>query len=201
MNKENPSQLVVYFQVLPESHAENPWVSYWYTSNQISGGLGFNFEAQISTSKLSMIEEVRQKHGHWCERIDFVEVEKLDVVMVRSGLWPKENKRAMTAETKKAVRSMFWSNQRLGIPIRHTVMMVFKLLHIDIGAVCEEAGFHRNYLNAALSGKRQPSDLIRAKMVEKIGTDPWQYAEWIEPIILHTETINLADLNRKMLEA
>jgi hypothetical protein len=43
------------------------------------------------------------------------------------------------------------------------------------------------------SGKRQPSDLIRAKLIEKIGFDPWQYAEWLKPTEISQETIQLAE--------
>jgi hypothetical protein len=81
----------------------------------------------------------------------------------------------------------------MGVPIRYTVLLVFKWLQLDIASVCEEVGFHRNYLNAALSGKRQPSEVIRAKMVDKLGLDPWDYAEWVLPTILDREIFSVSE--------
>lgn len=106
----------------------------------------------------------------------------------------------MPARLHKDVKSIFQLHRDMGVPIRYTVLLVFKWLQLDIGAVCAEAGFHRNYLNAALSGKRQASDLIREKMIEKIGLDPWLYAEWLKPTILSQETIALSNSSSKGVE-
>lgn len=113
-------------------------------------------------------------------QIELIEVDDLDLVLHGSATNPY------------AIKSLFETHRQLGIPIRYSVLLVFKWLQLDMGSFCAEAGFHRNYLNVVLSGKRQPSDLIRAKLIEKIGLDPWQYAEWLKPTVISQETIQLA---------
>ncbi len=145
-------------------------------------------------TKEAMVERIKNSPStiKYFSQIELIEVD--DLYLVPMGrLSPIHNEHAMPARLARDVQSIFRLHQDLGVPIRYTVLLVFKWLQLDIGVVCAEAGFHRNYLNAALSGKRQPSDLIRAKMVEKIGLDPWLYAEWLKPTILSQETISLGD--------
>ncbi|HRH75976.1 MAG TPA: hypothetical protein PK129_01405 [Cellvibrionaceae bacterium] len=152
-------------------------------------------------TKTCMIERIKNSSLtiKYFSQIELIEVDDLDLVPA-GRLSPILTERAMPARLHKDVKSIFQLHRDMGVPIRYTVLLVFKWLQLDIGAVCAEAGFHRNYLNAALSGKRQASDLIREKMIEKIGLDPWLYAEWLKPTILSQETIALSNSSSKGVE-
>lgn len=186
MSNENPVQLVVYFQVIHESRSEDPWVTYWCSTNAISAGSNINIETQLAFSKQKMIEEVQQKHGHWCQRIDLVEVDSVLVAMKRGRVWHSGAKSAMHTS---AIKEIFRTHYLMGIPIKLTMALVAKLCNIDLGALCDEAGFHRNYINITLGGKRTPSNDFVALVKSKIGVNPWEYAEWLQPKILSQETI------------
>ncbi len=191
MSDNNPVQMVVYFQVIQESRAEDPWVTYWCSTNAISSRSTFNIEAHLGFSKREMIEEVQRKHGHWCQRIDFIEVDSVLVAMKQGRVW---HPGAKSATHTSAIKEIFRTHYLMGIPIKLTMALVAKLSNIDLGALCEEAGFHRNYINNTLSGKRTPSNDFVALVKSKIGVDPWEYAEWLQPTILSQETITPGEL-------
>lgn len=192
MSDNNPVQMVVYFQVIQESRAQDPWVTYWCSTNAISSGSTFNIEAHLGFSKRKMIEEVQRIHGHWCQHIDFIEVDSVLVAMKQGRVW---HPGAKSAVHTSAIKEIFRTHYLMGIPIKLTVVLVAKLNNIDLGALCEEAGFHRNYINITLSGKRTPSNDFVTLVKSKIGVNPWEYAEWLQPKILSQETITPSELN------
>lgn len=149
---------------------------------------GFNL------TKAQMLESIKKSSLtiKYFNLIELVEVDDLDLVPTLKRLSQIPTERAMPAFTH-GLEPLFSLHRQMGVPIRYTVLLVFKWLQLDIASVCEEVGFHRNYLNAALSGKRQPSEVIRAKMVDKLGLDPWGYAEWVLPTILDREIISICE--------
>lgn len=170
-NPIKKSALLVYFQVTDCSLVP-PLVRYRCDHKS---GFGMTKEMMLERVKISPLTI------KYFNQIELIEVDDLDLVL--HGL----------DTTPYAIKSLFETHRRLGIPIRYSVLLVFKWLQLDIGAFCAESGFHRNYLNVVLSGKRQPSDLIRAKLIEKIGIDPWQYAECLKPTVISQETVQLAE--------
>lgn len=175
--------LVVHYQVTHRD-IDPPLVRY-----RCDHKSGFN------VTKAQMLESLKKSPLtiKYFNMIELVEVDDLDLVPSRMRLSPVQINREISENSAHGLEPLFSLHRQMGVPIRYTVLLVFKWLQLDIASVCEEVGFHRNYLNAALSGKRQPSEVIRAKMVEKIGLDPWGYAEWVLPTILDREIFSICE--------
>lgn len=64
-------------------------------------------------------------------------------------------------------------HQALDIPLQHSVAFVYRVLGLSLSATAERAGYSRNALYKALSGKRTPSVELRKAVREDVGIDVW----------------------------
>jgi transcriptional regulator with XRE-family HTH domain len=62
-----------------------------------------------------------------------------------------------------------------GVPLQHSVALLFKTKGLSLNAFAKRAGYQRTYLYKALSGSLSPSPGLREAMVEALGVDPWIY--------------------------
>jgi hypothetical protein len=60
-----------------------------------------------------------------------------------------------------------------GIPLQHTVALLFRTRRLALGAFARQAGSQRTTLYQALAGERPPSPGMRTAMTELLGVDPW----------------------------
>ena len=61
-----------------------------------------------------------------------------------------------------------------GVPLQHSVALLFKTKRLSLGGFAKRAGYQRTYLYKALSGSLPPSPELRAAMAEALGVDPWR---------------------------
>ncbi|MGR9053827.1 MAG: hypothetical protein ACU84J_14370, partial [Gammaproteobacteria bacterium] len=60
-----------------------------------------------------------------------------------------------------------------GIPLQHSVAMLFRVLGVSLSDTAAEAGYQRTYLYKALSGELEPSTALRHCVESVLGVDPW----------------------------
>ncbi|MCI0667557.1 MAG: hypothetical protein L0Y43_05840 [Methylococcaceae bacterium] len=60
-----------------------------------------------------------------------------------------------------------------GIPLQHSVAMLFRVKGVSLGTAAKQAGYQRTYLYKTLSGELAPSPRLRETMESMLGVDPW----------------------------
>ena len=73
----------------------------------------------------------------------------------------------------RQVRRILRLHMECGIPLQHSVAMLFRVKGASLGTAAKQAGYQRTYLYKALSGELSPSPRLRETMESMLGVDPW----------------------------
>ena len=77
----------------------------------------------------------------------------------------------------RQVEKILGLHRECGIPLQHTVAMLFRVLGVSLGKAAQQAGYQRTYLYKALAGELAPSPQLRETMESLLGVDPWAIHE------------------------
>lgn len=173
----HPGVVDVYFEVI--ENGDDPIVEYVGPKK-----CGFGM------TKSKMIETLADKFVETHGQLRLMQVKNLSTV-VRHSI--KASRGNVVALQSYQLESLFSRHSLAGIPIRATVALLGDVMGLDFGGLCKEAGVNRNYLNNTLKGVHAPSEHFKELVIQKLGIDPWQYAEWLEPDVISEEIVPILE--------
>lgn len=70
-------------------------------------------------------------------------------------------------------RRLLEVHRECGIPLQHSVALIFRARRLSLGRIAVDAGYQRTCLYKALAGEFLPPAPLRAAIQSSIGVDPW----------------------------
>lgn len=148
---------------------------------------GFGSTKSQMVSK--MITSTAEKYPEFNGQLRIMQVESLTPVC-RTKVTRDEDGHVVLSQSQ--LKSLFVSNGNIGIPLVNTFNLLVELQGLRLDVLCRSLGITTDVLNDLLTGLQQPSDLIRSEMLNAIGIDPWQYAEWLGPVVIQEEMVSVS---------
>ncbi len=75
--------------------------------------------------------------------------------------------------TPQQIRTLFECHRDLGVPVKYTVSLVFKVQGLSLKAAAEQAGYEQSILHKSLAGQCKVPLRLKAIIEDKLGLDPW----------------------------
>lgn len=118
-----------------------------------------------------------------------IELHEVESLIPLAPVKPRNPNNGLPALQSNDIDELFKLHRRFGIALIDTVNLACKCLGLNAQELSQESGYGQDYLHLTIKGEMQPSEDFKAFIREKIGVNPWVYAQDAAVIVLQRESL------------